>query len=125
MKLELCRSSYFGSKSCLALIICMHARFRERDLYILQSPTITLKLENVGGRLYSIFEKCMKRQLMKINHSCAKDLFYLICAYIRISRRNSFPPFRQRKLCIFKQQFVWSKISLYMKIQVLTNFDTQ
>ena len=54
-----------------------------------------------------------------------RSLSYSWRACIIIPHKNSVIPFRQRKLCIFKQQFVSSKISLYTELQVLTNFDTR
>ena len=47
VKLELFRSSYFGSKSwfCYSACIGINIRLKGRNLYILQSPTVKLKLE--------------------------------------------------------------------------------
>ena len=47
VKLELLRSSYFGSKSwfCYSAYIEINLRFRGRNLYIFQSATVKLKME--------------------------------------------------------------------------------
>ena len=66
----------------------------------------------------------MKRYLLRINHSDTQGLSYSWCACIRILHKNSVLPFKQKKLCSFKLQFVWSKISLFIELQVLANFDT-
>ena len=74
---------------------------------------------------FTVFLKCgWKDNFFRINHSDIKCLSGLWCAYIRILHKNSVFPFRQRKLSIFEQQFAWSKISLYIQLQVLTNCDT-
>ena len=52
VKLELFKSSYFSSKRYFVPLIHIHKnsykRFRERNLYIFQSPNVKLKLETVG-----------------------------------------------------------------------------
>ena len=52
VKLELFKSSYFSSKRYFVPLIRIHKnsykRFRERNLYIFQSPNVKLKLETVG-----------------------------------------------------------------------------
>ena len=56
VKLEFFRSSYFGSKSwfCYSACIVITIRLRGRNLYILQSPTIKLKLEmwEIGSTVF-------------------------------------------------------------------------
>ena len=59
VKLELVRSSYFGSTRwfCSYAWIGINIRFRKRNLYIFQSPTVKLKLEmsDIG---FTEFLKC-------------------------------------------------------------------
>ena len=62
LKLELFRSSYFGSKSwfCHSPCIGISIRFRGRNLHIFQSPTVKLKLEmwEIGFTVFlSVHEK--------------------------------------------------------------------
>ena len=47
VKLELFRSSYFGFKSCFceSVSVGINIKFRGRNRYIFQGPTIKLKLE--------------------------------------------------------------------------------
>ena len=62
LKLELFRSSYFGSKSWFYHSPCIgiNIRFRGRNLHIFQSPTVKLKLEmwEIGFTVFlSVHEK--------------------------------------------------------------------
>ena len=103
MKLELFRSNYFGSKSSSIYSTCIgiNKRFRGRNLYIFRRPTIKLKLEmwEIGFIVFlNVHEK------ITFNYSDSQGLSYSWCACIRILHINSVLPFRQRKLCIFKQQ---------------------
>ena len=58
-------------------------------------PKVPMLNRNCSNCFYSVSEMCMKKELLRINHSDTKDLSYWRCAYIRIFHKNSVLPFGQ------------------------------
>ena len=84
MKFELFRSSYFGSRSYLVLLICMHMdsyNFRGTNLYTFQSSTVKLELENARDRFCSVSKMCMEITFKEITILIPKT--FLTCVVLK------------------------------------------
>ena len=104
-------------------------RFRGRNLYIFQSSTVKLKLENAGGRFYSVSKMCMERffdgNFYELTILITEEFYTGSVLAQEFPIWIQFFPLDRENCAFFKEKFFWSKISLYIELQVLTNFDTR